>query len=299
MEIVVTGGLGFVGSHLTQALLDAGHGVTVIGLRARQNLFSHENFQYVSADLTRPGPWQEVLTGAEVVVNLAGKSIFRRWTQSFKRQIFDSRILTTRNVVDALPCESSVTLCSTSAVGYYGDRAEERLTEEAGAGSGFLAEVARAWEAAAFEAQEKGIRVAAMRFGIVLGKNGGAMAQMVPMFRRRLGGTLGDGKQWMPWIHVADLVSAVLFVIENKEVHGVLNFCAPDPVRNRDFVTLLASVLNRPAVLPAPAMMLRAVMGEMASVLLGSQRVLPRRLLHCGFHFKYPELARAFGDLVN
>lgn len=296
MNIFVTGGSGFVGTYLCRDLLERGHRVTAIGTRAVHGRISHDHFRYISADATKPGDWQDALADIDVAVNLAGKSIFSLWTDSYKQQIYDSRILTTRNLVDALAGESL--LVSASAVGFYGSRSDEVLTEKSESGDDFLARLSRDWEAEAFRAEERKTRVAAARFGIVLGWGGGAIDKMVPAFKFMLGGPLGDGRQWFPWIHIDDLLAAVRFAIETPTLSGPVNFTAPHPVRNRELAKTLGGILNRPAVMPAPAFMIRTVLGEFGKTLLASTRAIPRKLLDTGFSFQYPTIRDALEDLV-
>lgn len=299
MKIFIVGGTGFVGSHLCSYLLDQGHTVTALGTTPEWPKSAHTRFRYVSADATQPGSWQQEITTADAVVNLAGKTIFKRWNKTYKQQIHDSRILTTRNIVDALPADSPCTLCNTSAVGYYGDRGDEILNETASPGNGFMADIAKAWEKEAFMAADKGIRVAVMRFGIVLGKDGGAMAQMLPAFRMFAGGPLGDGRQWFPWIHLRDLLSAVRLLLETPTLSGAFNLNAPNPVRNRELASTLGRVLGRPSFLPAPRAMLRLVLGEVGTALVESQRSVPQHLLESGFSFQFPDIETALRDIVG
>jgi len=299
MKILITGGSGFVGLNLTRFLLDKGHRVTAIGRSEPQHRFDPEHYQFVAADTTRTGPWQEELALADAVVNLTGASIFKRWTKKYKKQIYDSRVMTTRNVVEGLPGGSHVALCSTSGAGFYGNRGDDVLTEDESAGSDFLAGVSVDWEKAALQASAKGARVSIMRFGVILGPNGGAMAKLIPAFKMFVGGPLGDGNQWFPWLHIDDLLSAILFVLENPEINGPLNFCAPHPVRNRELAQALGEALSRPAIMPAPAFMIRLVMGEFGDVFLNSQRTVPEKLIHHGFAFRYPEIKGAIEAVVK
>lgn len=299
MKVLITGGSGFVGSTLAKELLERGHHVVATGTSQKHKTVYHENFRYVQADTTREGQWQDELGDIDGVVNLAGRSIFGRWTNRYKKQIYDSRILTTRNVVDALVVREGTFLCSASAVGYYGDRGDDILTEADPAGNGFLAEIGQDWEKEAFRAEEHGIRVTAMRFGIVLGKGGGAIEKMVPAFRMYVGGPLGDGRQWFPWVHLSDVTSAIRFLIDNEQLVGVFNFCSPNPVRNRDLANTLGSILRVPAIMPAPKLMVRLALGEMASALFDSLRVNPERLLTSGYNFKFPDLERALQQIVQ
>jgi len=299
MKILITGGSGFVGLNLTRFMLDKGHRVTAIGRSEPQHRFDREHYQFLAADTTRTGPWQEELALADAVVNLTGASIFKRWTKKYKKQIYDSRVMTTRNVVEALPSGTHVALCSTSGAGFYGNRGDDVLTEDESAGSDFLAGVSVDWEKAALQASAKGARVSIMRFGVILGPNGGAMAKLIPAFKMFVGGPLGDGNQWFPWLHIDDLLSAILFVLENPEIDGPLNFCAPHPVRNRELAQALGEALSRPAIMPAPAFMIRLAMGEFGDVFLNSQRTVPEKLIHHGFAFRYPEIKGAIEAVIK
>lgn len=299
MKILITGGSGFVGLNLTRFLLDKGHRVTAIGRSEPRHRFDPEHYHFLAADTTRTGPWQEELALADAVVNLTGASIFKRWTKNYKKQIYNSRVMTTRNLVEALPGGTHVTLCSTSGAGFYGNRGDDVLTEDESAGSDFLAGVSIDWEKAALQASAKGARVAIMRFGVILGPNGGAMAKLIPAFKMFVGGPLGDGNQWFPWLHIDDLLSAILFVLENPEINGPLNFCAPNPVRNRELAQALGEALSRPAIMPAPAFMIRLVMGEFGDVFLNSQRTVPEKLVNHGFAFRYPEIKGAIRAIVE
>jgi uncharacterized protein (TIGR01777 family) len=298
MNIFVTGGSGFVGTYLCKDLLDRGHRVTAVGNRAVHGRISHEHFRYISADTTETGDWQEALANVDAAVNLAGKNIFNRWTDRYKQELYDSRILTTRHLVDALPADRPVTLVSGSAVGFYGSRGDEMLTESAEPGDDFLARLGRDWEAEAFRAEEKQVRVTAARFGIILGWGGGAIEKMVPAFKLMLGGPLGDGSQWFPWIHIDDVLGGIRFALETATLSGPANFTAPNPVRNREMARTLGDILRRPAVMPAPAFMIRAVLGEFGNALLASIRAVPRKLIDAGFSFQYPALREALEDLV-
>jgi hypothetical protein len=298
MKILITGGLGFIGTNLSDYLLEKGHSVIAVGRAATQNRITSDSYRYISGDTTRPGDWQAELGDVDAVVNLAGKSIFRRWSKSYKKEIYDSRILTTRNVVDALPAGQSATLCSASGAGYYGNRGDDLLKEDEKPGDDFLASLTVDWEAEALKGTDKGIRVVLMRFGVILGKGGGALAKMIPAFKFFVGGPIGSGTQWFPWMHLTDLMAAMLFIFKHPQVSGPLNFCAPHPTRNRQLANTLGEVLGRPAIMPAPAFMIRMLLGEFGNVLLDSQHTIPDKLLSHGFEFEYPDIKSAIQAVV-
>ena len=298
MKIFITGGTGFVGTYLATDFLKKGHSVIATGTRSQQTVINHPAFFYVTADTSLPGAWQQSVKDADMVINLAGKSIFKRWSKAYKEQIRDSRILTTRHLVAALPKDRPVDLFSTSAVGYYGNRGDELITEKEPPAADFLGQVGCDWENEALAAADAGHRVVLMRLGVVFGKDGGAFKQMAAVFKRFTGGPIGDGRQWFPWIHIRDLAGAVDYILEKKHLDGPFNFCAPNPLRNRDVAKTFGTVLKRPSGLKAPPFMLRLVLGEFADTLLASQRVVPDRLLKDGFVFRFPELDQALIDLV-
>ena len=299
MKIFITGGVGFVGSHLSNLLLSGGHTVTAVGRRSTQALINHPNFHYISADTSQRGAWQEAPAEVDAVFNLAGITIFNRWSESYKNLIYDSRILTTQNLVESIPNEKGITLVSASATGYYGNRSDDLLAEGEPHGDDFLARIGKDWEAEAFRAEQKGIRVVAARFGVVFGKGGGAMEKMTPVFRYGVGGPLGDGMQWFPWIHMDDLLSAFLFILENQDIAGPVNFCAPNPVRNRDLAKAMGRVLKRPSFMRVPAFMIRLIAGEFGNAFLYSQRAVPEKLLRYGFSFKYPDITAAIENIAS
>jgi hypothetical protein len=299
MKLLVTGASGFVGTHLCRFLLNAHHHVIGVARSEHGTPISHQNYRFIAADTTRPGPWQEGLKEVDAVVNLAGRSIFGRWTEAIKSDIRESRIMTTRNVVLGLPLGKATTLISASGVGYYGSRGDEVLTEAASAGEDFLARLSIDWEREALAARSKGTRVVVTRLGVVLGRGGGAMAQMLPAFKAFVGGPIGDGRQWFPWIHVHDLSAAMLFLIEHPELSGPVNLCAPHPVTNRSLAAAIGKSLNRPAFMRTPAFMIRMVLGEFAGVLLASQRAVPQTLLQHRFSFDYPEIEAAVNAVAH
>ena len=296
--ILITGASGFVGSHLSRYLLDKGHVVTGVGTSLEHKLSSsNERFTWVSADTTQPGDWQAHVPGADIIVNLAGRSIFKPWTKTYKQAIYDSRVLTTRHLVAAMGDEWSGHLLSTSAVGFYGDRGDTLVSETDPCGRDFLAGVCRDWEAAASDASQKDARVSIMRFGVVLGK-GGALSVMGAAFKSFIGGPLGSGRQWFPWIHIDDLTEAVWFLISGGHA-GHFNFSGPHPIRQKTFSKALGKALNRPSFMPAPAFMVKTVMGELGASLLQSQKAQPDRLTELGFEFRYQEAADALADIYK
>jgi uncharacterized protein (TIGR01777 family) len=299
MRVLITGGSGFVGTHLGRHCLKLGHRVTALGTRKTHGGIDHPDFAYHSADTTRPGPWQRHVADSDWIFNLAGRTIFQRWTRRYKQQIYDSRVLTTRCVADALPAGTEAVLVSASAVGYYGDGGDTELTESSPGGDDFLASVSRDWEREAFGAGDKGARVAVARFGIVLGAAGGALAKMVPAFRSYVGGPLGDGRQWFPWIHMSDATAACCYLASRDDLHGPFNLCAPAPVRNIEMARALGNALGRPSKMAVPRFVLKVAMGELAGVLLGGQRAVSSGLVAAGFKFRYPEIDGALNDLVS
>jgi uncharacterized protein (TIGR01777 family) len=299
MKILIIGASGFVGSRLTQDLLESGNAVTGVARSAPKTATTHPNHRFIAADTTRPAEWMKALAAADAVVNLAGRSIFQRWTDTTKQEMRDSRILTTRHVVQGLPAGKPVVLVSASGVGYYGNRGDDVLTEDTPAGDDFLARLSVDWEREALAASAKGARVVLARLGVVLGKGGGAMSRMIPAFKFFVGGPIGSGRQWFPWIHLQDLSAAILFLLERPEISGPVNLCAPDPVTNRDLAAALGRALHRPACMPAPAFMVRMALGEFAAVLLGSQRAVPQKLLQHHFGFRHPDILSAVQAVVH
>jgi uncharacterized protein (TIGR01777 family) len=278
MTISISGASGFIGRHLMKSLAQAGH-----SLRA----------------LSRHAPPAESLREADAIIHLAGEPVAQRWTAAAKQRILDSRVVGTRNLVEALGrfTRRPETLICASAIGYYGSRGDEILTESSAPGSGFLPEVCVAWEREALAAEAFGIRVVRVRTGVVLDANGGALVRMLPPFRMGLGGRLGSGRQWMSWIHLEDLAALFQFAVESQ-VRGPLNAVAPNPVTNSDFTRELAHALRRPAVFPVPEFALKMLFGEMADVLLASQRVAPAAAEAAGFRFRFPQLAPALAALL-
>jgi hypothetical protein len=302
MEVFVTGGTGFVGRSLCRQLMHAGHSVTVLSRRSAACQELPPGVGCTVGDPQKPGPWQEEAAHHQGFINLAGASIFGKWSEKYKKLLWESRVDTTRNLVEAIGrrrSDAPAVLVSASAVGYYGAAGEAELDESSPPGEDFLARLCVAWEEAARRAEEHGARVARTRFGIVLGGEGGALGQMLPFFRKGLGGPLGSGKQWVSWVHRQDLARGVADCLDSDRLAGPVNLTAPRPVRNRELAKALGRVLGKPAFLPAPAFAVKLAMGEMADVLLTGQKVLPAKLLAAGFEFRFPELEGALADLLE
>ena len=299
MKVFMTGGTGFVGTYLAKRLISEGHKVTILTKPLGEAALKISGLTYLAGNPTIKGEWQKAVKEHDVIINLAGASIFSRWTPEQKKILLESRIETTRNLVAALPDNvKNITFFSTSAVGYYGFHEDEELTENLAAGNDFLARLSSDWEQEAMRAQNKGARVVITRFGIVLGKNGGAIGQMLPLFKYFLGGPLGNGRQWFSWVHMQDLAEAFIFLLQHTEISGAVNLCSPQPVRNSELGKAIGKVMHRPSFMPAPGFMIKLILGEFGSVLLKGQRVIPRRLLDAGFKFKYPNIEDALKSII-
>lgn len=279
-----------------KALAQRGHTLHVLSRHAGTNLPPGVGISVW--DAMKGPPAEDALRDAAAIVHLAGEPVAQRWTADVKRRIRESRVTGTRHLVEGMAqLPSKPALICASASGFYGSRGDDVLDESSPAGNGFLAEVCVEWEKQAFAAQALGARVTAIRTGLALDPRGGALKQMLPPFRIGVGGRLGDGKQWMPWIHLEDLVGIFLLAIES-DVSGVLNGSAPNPVTNAGFTRELAHVLHRPGLFFVPKPALKLIFGEMADVLFDSQRVLPRATQAAGFEFRYPELGPALRNLL-
>ncbi|HKV25176.1 MAG TPA: TIGR01777 family oxidoreductase [Candidatus Acidoferrum sp.] len=302
MKILVTGSTGLVGTALVPALIRAGHTVCrLVRPATSAQRGAGAGFQVAWNPAT--GELGGAAVGADAVVNLAGASIAaRRWTLARKTELRSSRVDTTRALVTALTRMNSRprVLISASAIGFYGNRGDEELTEESSPGNDFLSDLAKQWEAEARKAEAIGIRVVLARFGVVLAREAGALPKMAFPFRFFLGGRVGPGTQWMSWISLGDAVSILLLALENGEIRGPLNLVTPQPVTNGEFTKCLASMLHRPALFPAPAFALRVALGEMAdALLLSSQRVLPAKLQKLGFEFQHGALKAALAHTLR
>ena len=297
MRIAITGASGLIGRRLMKKLGAAGHSLHVLSRHAGTNL--PPGVKISVWDASRGEPPAGALE-CDAVVHLAGEPVAQRWNGGVKQAIRESRVTGTRNLVQALSKQAAkptVLVCA-SAVGYYGSRGDDVLTESAGPGSGYLAEVCVAWEKEAQAAEALGIRVVRVRTGIVLDAKGGALQRMLPPFKLGVGGKLGDGRNWMPWIHLEDLAGIFEFAL-SAPLAGAVNGAAPNPVRNSEFTRSLAAAVHRPALFPVPKLALKVMYGEMAEVVFASQRALPQAAESAGFRFKFPQLDAALADVLK
>ncbi len=293
MRVLITGGSGFIGQALTRALLARGDQVIILS-RQPESVPIKAGQQCVSS-------LQQIEGNIDAVVNLAGAPIVdRRWTQARKQLLLDSRIKTTRELVHWIGEQASPpdALVSGSAIGYYGSHLDEVLDETADPAPGFPHQLCHDWEQAALDARDAGVRVCLIRTGVVLGQ-GGALAKMLPAFKLGLGGPIGNGQQWMSWIHLDDEVGAILYLLDNPALQGPFNLTAPEPVTNEIFSKTLARVLGRPAFMRVPAVMMRLMLGEASELLVEGQRVVPANLHTAGYVFKYPALESAFKSVLQ
>ena len=292
-NILISGASGLIGSELVSVLESRGEDRFRLVRRAPRN--EHE-IQWEPSLPVSP----DLVSGFDTVIHLSGESVAGRWSAAKKQRIRDSRVISTENLAKALAQAEKppqVFICA-SAIGYYGNRGDEVLTEESASGESFLAAVSREWETATQPAANAGIRVVNLRIGIVLSREGGALKQMLLPFRLGLGGKIGSGRQWWSWVHIDDLVAAVLHILQHADLHGPVNMVSPNPVTNADFTKTLATVLRRPALFAVPALAAKLAFGEFAEEgLLSSARVIPSKLHPHQFHFRFPELGAALADL--
>jgi uncharacterized protein (TIGR01777 family) len=296
VNITLTGASGLIGRRLLANLQRAGHTLTVLSRRPAANLAA--GIECVLWDPMQGPPPEEGLRQADAIIHLAGEPVAQRWNEDVKRRIHDSRVFGTRNLVEGIANlrNRPGVLITASAIGYYGSRGDEILSESSPPAETYLAHVCSAWENEAAAAEALGLRVVPIRIGVVLDAHGGALKSMLTPFRFGLGGRLGDGRQWMSWIHLADLAALFEFALD-PSVRGPLNGVAPNPVRNSEFTQALAAALHRPAIFPVPPFALKLLYGEMSEILFASQRVLPTGPEAAGFKFKFPELPAALVDL--
>ncbi|MFL5886106.1 MAG: TIGR01777 family oxidoreductase [Thermoleophilaceae bacterium] len=302
MKFAVTGATGTIGRAVVRALYDRGDDVVALSRSADRasSLLGGGVEAFTWEPVEEPAPF-EAFDGCDGVVHLLGEPIAQRWTSGAKKRIVESREIGTRNLVEGLRKSGPRmrVLVSQSAVGWYGPHGDERLDETAPSGEGFEAEVVAAWEREATAAEEIGLRVVITRTGVVLSREGGALERMLPPFKLGIGGPVGGGRQYVSWVHLDDVVGAILFCLDNDEASGPINVTAPEPATNRELSKALGRVLHRPAVVPVPGPALRLLYGGMASVVTTGARVLPRRLEELGYEFRRPELEAALAASVR
>ncbi len=301
MKVAITGATGFVGSRLVEELQARGHQPLILTRNRDAALKAFPKVEAVAYTPTESGSWQEAIAACDGVVHLAGEPIAEsRWTPKQKQEILTSRQLSTRKIVEAIAKANPKpsVLVNASAIGYYGTSETASFDETSPSSNDFLAEVCQAWEAEAQKVKEAGVRLVILRLGIVLG-DGGALAKMIPPFKLFAGGPLGTGKQWFSWIHRDDLVNLILEALTRKDIEGVLNATAPNPVRMSEFCQVLGKTLNRPSWLPVPSFVPEALLGEGAKVVLEGQQVLPKRTTSFGFDYKYPTLEQALAEILT
>ena len=300
MRIVLAGGTGFIGRALGEKLLSAGHEVIVLTRQSASGKTGREKF--VAWDGRTVGAWGECLDGSNAVINLSGENIAsKRWTAFQKQKILGSRVEATRAIVNAIKLvrRKPELLINVSAVGYYGDAADLELTETSAQGLGFLAKTCGLWEAEARKAEPLGVRVILARLGPVLGEKGGMLSKMLPPFQLFLGAPLGPGRQWIPWVHREDVTEALLFMLEKSGFSGPVNVTSQTPVTMKEFCRTLAGTLRRPCWPPVPPFFLKMLMGEMATIILASQKALPEKLLRAGYRFRYTDLSAALAAILK
>jgi uncharacterized protein (TIGR01777 family) len=298
----VAGGSGLIGRKLIDSFLQAHHEVALISRTPEKVRKYFTGVDVRFWDTKNTTALTEILDGTDAVINLTGESIAsKRWTQIQKERILGSRIESTRAIIGAIKHSQRkpLVLLNASATGYYGNVPEGEVTESAPQGTGFLADVCSLWESEALKVQEFGVRVVLLRTGIVLDKQGGALQNILRPFRFFIGGPLGSGRQWFPWIHLQDEVSAILFAMENEHITGSLNLAAPESVRMTDFCRTLGRILRRPSWMRVPAWTLKLMLGEMAEpLLLHGQKMIPQKLIDAGFKFQFPKLEDALRNLL-
>jgi uncharacterized protein (TIGR01777 family) len=301
MRVIITGGTGLIGRALAAHLTERDYEVILLSRRPERATGLPAKARVEGWDARTAAGWGRLADGAAAIVNLAGESIAGLWTTQHKRRIRESRLKAGRAVVQAIELATVKPriLIQASGVGYYGPRGDEGITEEEPSGKDFLSQLAVEWEACTVPVEAMGVRRAIVRSGAVLSTEGGALPPLLLQYRLFAGGPLGSGHQWMPWIHMADEVRAVHFLVENQNAHGAFNLTSPNPLTNADFGRALGRVMKRPFLLPVPAFALRLLAGEMSTVLLDGQRALPKRLLDLGFTFRFPDAEAALRDLLR
>ena len=303
MKIIIGAGTGLIGQALSASLVSDGHTVVVLS-RDPQKYTGRipEGVQLIAWDGVSQGAWSSHVDGADVVLNLAGENLSAgRWTAERKHRILESRTKPGQALTVAIrqAAEKPKTFVQTSAVGYYGITGDEIITEESPPGTDFLAEVTQAWENSSFGVEALGVRRVIVRTGVVLSADGGVLSRLLMPFKFYAGGRIGSGKQWFPWIHIADEIAAIRFLIDQPKARGVYNLSAPNPVTNQQLASALGKTLGRPAILPAPAFAIKILFGEMSIIVLEGQREIPKKLMEAGYQFKYETIDAALSDLLK
>ncbi len=301
MRVIITGGSGLIGRALAGSLAQDGHDVIVLSRSPEAVKNLPKGARVEKWDGQSAQGWGKLADGADAIVNLAGATISERWSDARKKEIRDSRINAGKAIVEAVKAaqQKPGVVIQSSAVGYYGPRGSEEITEESGAGNDFLAAVCKDWEASTAELDTLGVRRVIIRTGVVLDKHGGALPRMVMPVKMFVGGPLGSGKQYFPWIHLWDEVAAIRWLIDNPKARGVYNLSAPQPLTNNEFTHAIGKVLGRPTFMPVPAFVMQTLFGEMATLLLDGQREMPMRLVKEGFKFKFTNAETALRDVLK
>ena len=293
-KVVITGGSGFIGQQLTVALLQKGYEVSIFDLHPpKQGAFLKVNLM----DENLPG---KLFKDVDAIIHLAGTNIFGRWNEQVKKSIYESRILGTRNLVSSLEklIQRPKVLVSASAVGIYGDRGGEDLYESSTPGSDFLAKVCIDWEKEARQAEKFGLRTVQIRTAPVLG-HGGLLSKSLPIYKLGLGGPIGSGRQWFPWIHIQDIVEIYIFAMENEKIQGPVNSCSPQHITNKEFSDTLAKVLHRPAFFKVPKWALKLIFNDLTDFIIASQKVYPKKLVDAGYKFSFPNIKKAIENILK
>ena len=301
MKVVVSGATGFIGKALTEALLKQGETVIILSRSSSRKLPPDPRVRHVVWNPGDAASTVSEIDGADAVINLAGEPIVgKRWSKTQKEKVLESRVWATQIAANSIKkaLRKPAVLINASAVGYYGSRGGELITEDSSAGSDFLAQICKAWEAHAVRVEDFNVRVVRLRIGIVLDRNGGALMMMIPPFKMFLGGWLGSGNQWMSWITREDLIRLILFCLDHEQARGAVNAVAPQPVTNKAFSLVLAQVLKRPCLMPVPVFALKLLLGEVSEMLLTGQRVVPKKAQELGFVFNDPDIRHALESLL-
>ena len=304
MKIFITGGTGLIGKPLIKKLIDRGDQITLISRNKKdaQKYFG-DKIEIYEANPVNKGEWQNIASNHDAIINLAGEPVMsKRWNEAEKKNIYDSRIKSTENIVEAIKkSQGNVkTLINASAVGYYGFQHDDReINEDETIGKDFLSYLCRDWEDTARKSEKYEVRVVRLRIGVVLSEHGGALEKMIIPFKLYAGGHTGDGKQWMPWIHINDTVNLILFTLDNLNVEGAINLTAPNPVRMKDFCKEMGQVIHRPSWLPVPTLTLKATFGEVADIITSGQRAIPQKALNKGYKFEFEKMEMALNNLLG